>query len=63
MAYFGRSPKKPGSVPGAASGGKEQRQREEIRGGLERLERAFATGRQPRPRRADRAVRNARSSR
>jgi hypothetical protein len=54
MAYFGRKPEKPGSVPGAASGGAEQERAARRRGAVQRLARRAADGR---------AVRNARSAR
>ena len=54
MAYFGRKPEKPGSVPGSQSGRKEQKVAARVRGIAARIERARTTGR---------TVRNARSSR
>lgn len=54
MAYFGRKPEKPGSVPGSQSGGKERRAAARVRGTVARVERARTAGR---------AMRNARSSR
>lgn len=56
MAYFGRKPKKPGSVPGAASGGPEQ----EALGKLSGLGRKVAGGRQAR---SSRTLRNVRTNR
>lgn len=57
MAYFGRKPEKPGSVPGSQSGGKEKRAAARVRGGVGRAVRAQAAGR---PGRANRAERSAR---
>lgn len=57
MANFGHKPKKPGSVPGAASGGKEKRAEARVRGVVQRAVRAQAAGR------AGRAQRNGRSGR
>lgn len=39
MPYFGRKPKKPGSVPGAASGGQPRKDQVEARGRVQRPER------------------------
>lgn len=66
MAYFGRRPDKPGSVPGEGNGFRGERQRAHVRGQLERLERRIEQGRPARPTRAQtaaRAVRAGRSSR
>lgn len=60
MAYFGRKPEKPGSVPGSQSGGKEGRAAARVRGMVERRQRAQAIGRTER---SGNAVRNARSGR
>lgn len=57
MAYFGRKPEKPGSVPGSQSGQKEKRAAARVRGTIARVERARTTGR------AGRAVKAARSAR
>jgi len=57
MAYFGKKPEKPGSVPGAASGGKEKRQAERVRGVVGRLARAQNAGRQVRGLRTGRSAR------
>lgn len=57
MAYFGRKPEKPGSVPGSQSGGKQDRAAAKVRGVVGRFQRVEASGR------PNRAVRNARSSR
>lgn len=59
MAYFGRKAKKPGSVPGAASGGPEERAVARLTG----LVRKAVRGRQERPSRANRAARNERRAR
>ena len=60
MAYFGRKPEKPGSVPGSQSGRKQERVASRVRGVVGRVERSLAAGR---PERRANAVRNARSSR
>lgn len=62
MAYFGRSPKKPGSVPGAASGGAEQDALARAHGITERVSRGRTERlvRAPKPGRAVRAQRKAR---
>jgi hypothetical protein len=57
MANFGKKPKKPGSVPGAASGGKEKKAAARVRGVVGRAVRVQAAGR---PARVNRAVRSAR---
>ena len=57
MAYFGRRPEKPGSVPGSQSGNKGKRVAAKVRGVVGRAQRAEASGR------PNRAVRNARSGR
>jgi hypothetical protein len=60
MAYFGNRPKKPGSVPGAASGFQDQEKlthRRAIRG---RIERRLKDGRRERAGRNTRAMRSAR---
>jgi hypothetical protein len=59
MAYFGRKPKKPGSVPGAASGGAEVRQTARLFG----LVRKAMGGRQERKGRPGHAVRAQRARR
>ena len=59
MAYFGRTPKKPGSVPGSQSGNQELR-------GVNRrarLVRQLLQGRQERSGRINRSVRNVRANR
>jgi len=56
MAYFGRKPEKPGSVPGAASGGKES----DTAGKLRSVGRQVARGRQARSTRNIRSQRGAR---
>lgn len=60
MAYFGRRPEKPGSVPGSQSGGQQERAAARVRGVVGRFQRAEAAGR---PGRVNRAVRNTRGSR
>lgn len=60
MAFFGRKPKKPGSVPGSASGFTQERRAERLSAVVERLESA---GRPSRPGRASRALRAARTGR
>lgn len=60
MAYFDRKPKKPGSVPGAASGFVQERRQERAEAALERLGRRLKAGR---PERAGRALRGAREGR
>lgn len=60
MAYFGRKPEKPGSVPGSQSGGKQERAAQRVRGVVGRAVRAGAAGR---PERANRSTRNQRSAR
>lgn len=57
MAYFGRKPEKPGSVPGSQSGLKGKRAAARVRGVAQRAVRAQAAGR------AGRAQRNGRSGR
>lgn len=57
MTFFGRKPKKPQSVPGAASGGAQEVQRARARGIAGRVQRRLAAGR---PERADRTGRKAR---
>lgn len=59
MAYFGRKPDKPGSVPGAASGGPEQ----DVLGTLRGIGRKVARGRAERSGRAVRANRAERRTR
>lgn len=59
MAYFGRTPKKPGSVPGSQSGGAEVRRIERAAGVVRQVER----GRQQRPSRASRTMRAGRTGR
>lgn len=59
MAYFGRRVKKPGSKPGAGSGGAEQ----DVQARLNGLERRIARGRQARPVRAATAARAERGAR
>jgi hypothetical protein len=54
MANFGKKPKKPGSVPGAASGGKEQRVKSQARGFAARVVRELKYGRQARNSRSGR---------
>lgn len=54
MAYFDRKPEKPGSLPGAASGGREKKAASRVRGAVARVARAQAAGR------PSRAVRSAR---
>lgn len=63
MAYFGRKPDKPGSVPGSQSGGKEEKQARRLRGEIDRIEKAVGSGRVARAVRMNRALRNARSQR
>lgn len=60
MAYFGRKPEKPGSVPGSQSGGKQERAAARVRGVVGRAQRAAVNGRSER---SGNAVRNARSGR
>ena len=59
MAYFGRKPKKPGSVPGAASGGSEQEKTAKVRG----IARQAARGRLERSLRSNRTNRTERGKR
>lgn len=59
MAYFGRSPKKPGSVPGAASGNPEK----ERLGTLRSIGRQISRGRRERAGRPLRAGRTERKQR
>lgn len=61
MAYFGRKPKKPGSVPGSQSG--DTRQDRAVRRFLGVTERVVEAGRPLRPGRASKTVRAARSGR
>lgn len=60
MAFFGRKPKKPGSVPGSQSGGVQERQQARVRGIVQRVERRLSAGRPERAGRADRTGRKAR---
>jgi len=55
VAYFGKKPEKPGSVPGSQSGGKEKKTAARIRGVLGRAVRAEANGRAGRSSREDSA--------
>lgn len=48
MAYFGRKPEKPGSVPGSQSGAKAKRAAATLRGFAARNERARTVGRSER---------------
>lgn len=59
MAYFGRKPKKPQSVPGAASGGREG----DMSARLRSIGRQLARGRQGRPVKAVRSTRAQRGKR
>jgi hypothetical protein len=60
MAYFGNRPKKPGSVPGAASGFQDQKELAHRRGVRGRLERRLKDGRRERAGRNTRQMRSAR---
>lgn len=60
MAYFGRKPEKPGSVPGSQAGNVEQERAARIE---QRLERLGASPRPLRGARFNRAVRNIRAAR
>lgn len=60
MAYFGRKPQKPGSVPGAGSGFEEQERQERVGGAIARR---VDQGRPSRAGRALKAVRGARGGR
>lgn len=60
MAYFGNRPKKPGSVPGAASGFQEQRNAGRAKAARGRLERRLKDGRRERAGRNTRQMRSAR---
>lgn len=62
MAFFGRKPKKPGSVPGAASGGPEQDAMARLSGLVRRGAQGRAA-RQTRTARVFRALRNERRAR
>lgn len=57
MAYFGRKPEKPGSVPGSQSGGKESRVAARVRGFATRVVRELSTGRTARNSRSQRSAR------
>lgn len=48
MAYFGRKPEKPGSVPGSQSGRKAQKAAATLRGFAARKAKAASTGRSER---------------
>lgn len=61
MAFFGRKPKKPGSVPGAASGGAARDRA--VRAVEGAVERPLDQARAPRPGQAMRALRAVRSAR
>lgn len=60
MAYFGRKPKKPGSVPQSQSGFEQEERLERVLG---RLERGVEAGRPARSGRAVRALRGGREAR
>lgn len=60
MAYFGRKPEKPGSVPGSQSGGKQERAAARVRGAAGRLARRAADGRRERQGVTARAARSSR---
>lgn len=60
MAYFGRKPKKPGSVPGAANGFVQKERVQRLGAAVRRL---TSQPRAVRPGRASKAVRAARSQR
>ncbi len=59
MAYFGRTPKKPQSLPGAASGRREQEATATVRGVVQ----VALRGRQERQQRAIRSIRMTRNER
>lgn len=59
MAYFGRTPKKPQSLPGSASGRREQ----EVTARLTGIVRQVARGRQERQQRVIRSIRVTRNER
>jgi len=61
MAYFGRKPKEPTTVPGSASGGTTQDRA--VRAVAGAVERVLDRARPSRPGRANRAVRAARGGR
>jgi len=63
MAYFGRKPKKPGSVPGAASGFAQKERIERAELSVERRVSQSRPERAARPGKALRAVRAARTGR
>lgn len=63
MAYFGRRPKKPGSVPGSQSGFVQERRQERVERAVLRFVTQSRPSRQQRPSRARRAVRAARTER
>lgn len=60
MAYFGRRPKKPGSVPRSQSGFQQERRMERFQRGVERL---VGQARPERPGRELRTIRAARAGR
>lgn len=60
MAYFGRKPKKPGSVPGSQSGNVQKERLERVQAAVRR---AVSEPRAERAGRALRTLRNARTAR
>lgn len=63
MAYFGRKPEKPGSVPGSQAGNVQKERAERILGAVERAVKNPRPVRAGRQNRAVRALRAARSGR